>query len=449
MDYRLDRLKEFLRIPSISADQSHRGDCLQAANFLTDELNSIGMTTVERLPSAGLPFIYAESSAKGPGENLDTNKPTLLVYGHYDVQPLGDENLWHTQGFDPAEKDGYLFARGIADDKGQIFSLIEGIRQAYADGRELKYNIKLLVEGEEEIGSPHVEKLVEENKAKLACDLVFISDSHMHPEQPLLLASLRGLVMYKLTVKNASQNIHSGMFGGLVANPAIELARLITGTINSEGEIQIPGFYDLVRELDPEVLEKLDDKGAIESTTKITGAKAFIKNPKYTAKQMMSIRPTMEINGFHSGCAIDSPSTIIPAEATALVSFRLVADQEQENIEPIIKNYFEKQLAEGFELEVESVGAYKPTLFDETSEEFSKIIKEYELACAGIWKNKPKVAYEGGSIGIVADFKDILGVPTLLSGFSYEDASLHGPNENMEITQLYKGAQMFMNFLLG
>jgi succinyl-diaminopimelate desuccinylase len=377
------------------------------------------------------------------------NLPTLLFYGHYDVQPV-EQSKWETAPFDPVEKDGKIYARGTADDKLPILTFLDALIDAKKSGKELKYNIKILLEGEEEVGSGSLQSILKEHQSegKFNADFAFVCDTTMKPEIPEITLGLRGITMWRLIVKNASQNLHSGVFGGMVLNPAVALNQILVSLVDQEYNLKVDGFYDDVKEFDPEVLKSIDDNGPGDSEIEqMTGAKALIKDQKYSKVQRSLIRPTFDVHSLHSGTPISTPSTIIPAEASAVFSTRLVADQDPERIYKLVSEhiykYAKENLDESLEVKVELVGTYKPVLFDSSLE----IFKEVKTCADKVWQGETIFNYCGGSIGIVNDFKEILGIDTVLFGLSYPDANEHGPDENFDLEQYEKGKAFFERYL--
>lgn len=430
--------KQFIAIRSISSDSSHKADCLAAAQWLVDYLKHNSVSSARLYETAGLPVVYAEiKSDKIPAR-------TLLFYGHYDVQPTGDETLWKNNPFDVAERDGKLFGRGTADDKGQILTFLAGLFQAQRSGKLLNYNVKILIEGEEEIGGPNIGKFVEENKLLLKSDFAFVADTDMSAETPEFFLSLRGLVAFSLTLTNAPSDLHSGTFGGAVLNPANELSRLISKLVAPNGEVHVPGFYANVEKVPLEVKVEInqvkDDAATIADMTK---AKAFINHDQRTLQERTSIFPTFEVNAIRAGSPIESAGTIIPSKASTRISCRLVPNQDPLQIFELIKSEVTKLLPVGMQVSFELIGADRAVRFSKSSPYLAKAIEVSER----VWKNPAKFNYTGGSIGVIADLKAHLGVDSILLGFCYGDANIHGTDENFPVEQFFKGKEFVERLL--
>lgn len=426
----LDDLFAFLRIPSVSARSEHNGDTQRAAAWLHERLARIGFT-VETLPTAGHPVVLAEWRQAPKGA------PTLLVYGHYDVQPPEPLDLWTSPPFEPTIRDGKLFARGSVDDKGQLFAHVAALEALLAVRGTLPVNVIVLAEGEEEIGSEHLAPFVEAHKARLACDAVIISDSAMFaPGIPSILSSLRGLAYFQIDVRGPAGDLHSGMYGGAVVNPAMALARILATMHNADGSIAIPGFYDAVRPFPPHVIEGMKHLPFDEEHfRREVGAPALGGEPGTTVLERLWTRPTCEVNGLLSGYTGEGAKTVLPAVSMAKVSCRLVPDQDPAEIERLMKAHVAKVAPPGVTVTVTHLHGGKPwraeldgPLFDAARE-----------ALAAAFGREPVIQGEGGSIPVVGDFQRILGAPVLLMGFGLPGENAHAPDEWISLDNFRRG----------
>lgn len=440
----MDELISFLKIKSISADEKHAKDCVFASDWIVSYLNKNGVGNAKKLDTKGLPFVFAEISAQGLGQPLDENKETLLYYGHYDVQPAGEKEGWDSNPFIPEIRDGRIFGRGTADDKGQIIAVLEGLFSAIKSGNKLKYNIKILIEGEEEIGSPNVFSLLTENQELLRADFVLVTDSSMKTETPMLTVGLRGIVMMQIKIQNSPTNLHSGLYGGAVLDPAIELSRLLAKMVDLKSEIKIPGIYDDVVELSPayrKVLAKaMESKKEILENTK---ARSLSRgNSKYSLGELSSIRPSFNVHSLHSGVPISTQSTIIASHAGAQFSIRTVPNMTIDGVFRAVSNFVDKEIGDKFAYELKIVNKYEPIQFRRTNPIYRRII---DMA-KNYWQNPTLFAMSGGSIGIVSDFKKILGMDSILFGLGLPTDNIHGANENFSLDQYERGKAFFEEY---
>ena len=332
-----DELFAFLRIPSVSARSEHKADCAAAAQFVADALTQIGLTTTIE-PTPGHPIVVGEWRGAGP------DAPTLLVYGHYDVQPAEPLELWTSPAFEPTVRDGRIYARGSVDDKGQLYLHIKALEAHLAVRGTLPVNVIVLAEGEEEVGSENLEQFLEREKGRLACDAVVISDSTMFaPGIPSILSSLRGMAYLEITVRGANGDLHSGMYGGAVVNPAMALARILASMHDANGRIAIPGFYDDVRPFPDAVLAQMRDLPfSDQQLMHEVGVAALGGEPGYTTLERLWTRPTCEVNGMLSGYTGEGAKTVLPAVSMAKVSFRLVPDQHPDVITALVRAHVER-----------------------------------------------------------------------------------------------------------
>ena len=420
----------FLRIPSVSAKSEHDGDTRRAATWLADNLSRSGLD-VEVLETPKHPVVLGEWRGAG------ADAPTVLIYGHYDVQPAEPLEEWRSPPFDPEVRDGKIFARGSADDKGQIFMHVKALEAALADGRTLPVNIVVLAEGEEEIGSPSLVPFVEKYKQRLAADVVVISDSAMFEEGiPSLLFSLRGLAYFELTARAAKTDLHSGAYGGAIPNPATALARIIASFHDASGRIAIKGFYDDVLEWDAKTRAQITSLPFDEDDFRRgVGATALAGESGWSVLERLWIRPTCEVNGFLSGYTGEGAKTVLPAKAMAKVSFRLVPDQRPENVRKLLEAHLAEVTPPGIEIELLEHHGGLPWKAEVGGPLFEAAATALEKA----FGTRPVLAGEGGSIPIVVEFERILGVPALLVGFALPGANMHAPDEWFPIDNFEKG----------
>ena len=429
----LQELFELLSIPSVSTDPDHGPDVARCAHWLRDHLEKIGLHGAEVCPTEGHPIVYAEHLEAGD------DKPTLLLYGHYDVQPPDPLDEWDTPPFEPTVRDGKILARGATDDKGQFFAHIKGLEAWLSTTGSLPVNVKVLIEGEEEVGSPSLAPWIEENVDRLRCDAVIISDSSMFaPGIPAITYGLRGLAYIELTLQGPDHDLHSGLYGGGVPNPVLELSRILSALHDEEGRVQIPGFYDKVRPLDPEEREAFaalpfDD----EEFRAETGAPGLKGEAGYTTLERLWARPTLDVNGIWGGFTGKGAKTVLPSRVHAKLSCRLVPDQEPEEIAALLKAHIENLADDSVAVDVRFHHGGRPVITDRNG----PIVKAATRAFDRVWKEDTVFIRGGGSIPVVADFATILGAPTVLMGFGLENDRLHSPNEKLNLENFYAGIQ--------
>ena len=413
-------LFDFLRIPSVSAKSEHRDDTARAADWLASDLERIGLTARVH-PTAGHPIVVGEWRQAPPGA------PTVLVYGHYDVQPVEPLELWTSPPFEPTVRDGRIYARGSVDDKGQLFLHVKAIEAHLRTRGQLPVNIIIVAEGEEEVGSEHLAPFIEAHKDDLACDAVVISDTEMFaPGLPSIGSSLRGLAYFEITVQGSRGDLHSGTYGGAVMNPAMALARILATMHDADGHVRIPGFYDAVREWPAEIREQMrslpfDEEAFREST----GSPALHGEKGYSTLERTWTRPTVEVNGLLSGWTGEGAKTVLPAKAMAKVSCRLVPDQTPEAIERLMKAHVAQVAPKGVTVKVEHLHGGKPW----RGELSGPFFEASRRALAAAFGRDPVVTGSGGSIPVVGDFERILGAPVLLLGFGLPGNNAHAPDE--------------------
>lgn len=432
-----NELFDLLRIPSVSTDSRHKEDVKKAAQFLISQLEEIGLDNVTLHETPGHPIITAEKITH-------TDRPTVLIYGHYDVQPSDPDDLWKTPPFDPTVKDGRVYARGASDDKGQSFIHVKAIQSYMKTGTELPVNVKFILEGEEEIGSPNLVPFIKENKEMLECDMVLISDTAMFGEdQPSITYGLRGLAYMEVHVTGPNRDLHSGLYGGAVENPANVLCEMIAKMKNEDGVIQVDGFYDDVEALTPEMRETYkilphDDEEYKESLD----LKALNGEKGYGTLERASARPTLDVNGLWSGYQSEGAKTVLPAKAGAKISMRLVPNQDPNKIARQFEEYVKSIAPETVDIEIVAHHGGYPVVIDM---EFYGL-KAAAQAFGDIFEKEVLFTREGGSIPIVADFQKVLGVNSILMGFGLSKDALHSPNESFSLKDFHRGIKTSARF---
>jgi acetylornithine deacetylase/succinyl-diaminopimelate desuccinylase-like protein len=432
----LSELIDFCTIPSISTDPTVKPEMQRAAEWVAGQLRALGLQNVQILPTARHPIVYGES-LKAPG------KPTLLIYGHYDVQPPEPLELWESGPFGPVQRGEHLFARGVTDMKGQVLASIKAVESVVRTG-SLPINLKFLIEGEEEIGSPSLDAFLEQNRRMLACDLVLNPDSGiLGPDLPTIAYALRGLAYFELRVYGPDHDLHSGVFGGAVHNPAQVLCELIAGMHDDQGRITLPGFYDPVRPLNAEERAELSRLPTTEASVKAqTGAPALWGEAGYTTAERMGARPTLEVHGLLSGFTGSGTKTVLPAWAMAKISCRLVPDQDPNEVYQQFLSYLRTHAPATVRWEVEKFAGSRPSLSDRNSPG----VQAYSQALQTVWGKRPVFKREGGSVPVIILFKKILGVEAINTGFSMPGDNMHAPNEKLHLPTLWKGLDAFIQF---
>ena len=437
-DHATADLIQFLEFPSVSTDPARNKDTADCADWLVIKLNGIGLKA-EKHETPGHPVVVARN-AHQPG------RPTVMIYGHYDVQPADPLDLWKTPPFQPRIEDGVLYARGSTDNKGQILAHIIGVQQAIAEDGALPVNLIFLIEGEEEIGSPNLKPFLEQHKDALKCDLVAVSDTGMVGKgHPTYTYGLRGIAAMEVRVTGPSVDLHSGIYGGAVANPATALARLLGTLHDADGRVAIEGFYDDVRPLqdwERESWKKLPITD--ETLLQLTGSPELFGEKGYLALERCFARPTAEINGLGSGYQGEGSKTIIPAKAMAKLTFRLVPDQDPAHILELASAHLKKHLPPGVEMSFYLGHSGNPYVNDPHSKAGEAAQRALRATFDGA---EPALIREGGSIPIVQTFKDVLGVETLLLGLALPDCRAHSPNENFPLENFHAGARLNRNLL--
>lgn len=432
-----NELFEWLSIPSISTDSSYKDEVHKAAQFLIDRLDSLDLDRIELFETKGNPIVYGELIT-------DESKPTILVYGHYDVQPPDPLEKWKTPPFEPEVRDGDIYARGASDDKGQSFTHLKALEAYIKSDTDFPVNIKFIWEGEEEIGSPNLVPFIKEHKDLLQCDMVLISDTAMFAEDtPSITYGLRGLAYMEVTVTGPNRDLHSGVYGGAVENPANVLTEMIAQLKDEQGIIQIPGFYDKVvplTEEDREAYRKLpfDEEEYKEKL----GLKALHGEKGYSTLERASARPTLDVNGLWSGYQGEGAKTVLPADAGAKISMRLVPDQDPEEIAELFEEHFTSLAPDTVTVKVKHHHGGHPSITDLTFYGMKAAAEAFEE----IYGKEPLFTREGGSIPIVADFQKILGAQSILMGFGLNSDAIHSPNEKFALKDFYRGIQTSVTF---
>ncbi|HZM58696.1 MAG TPA: dipeptidase [Vicinamibacterales bacterium] len=429
-DRYVEELKQYLAIPSISALPQHSGDVRRAAEWTGDALRTVGMENVRLIDTPGNPVVYGDWM-HAPG------KPTILFYGHYDVQPVDPVELWTSPPFEATVRDGEIYARGAADDKGQVFMHIKAVEAHIKQAGNLPINMKFFIEGEEEVGSVHLDDFVRSHKQDLGADVVVISDSPMFDRGiPSICYGLRGLTYFQIDLRGTRSDLHSGSFGGAVANPAFVLAQLLAQMKDRSGRIRIPGFYDAVRPLSD--AERAEWKKLPFNETKYRkelGAPKLFGETGYSTLERVWARPTFEVNGLLSGFTGEGAKTVLPAAAMAKVSMRLVPDQEPAKIGDLFEEYVKKICPKTVELKITRMHGGKPwmTEFD------NKFVRAAGRAIERGFGQAPVFNREGGSIPVVSTFQQELGLPSVLFGVGLPDENAHAPDERLDLGNFHNG----------
>jgi acetylornithine deacetylase/succinyl-diaminopimelate desuccinylase-like protein len=429
-DRYVDELKTYLAIPSISALPQHAADVRRCAEWTAEELRRIGLNHVQLMETPGHPVVYGEwLGAEG--------SPTMLFYGHYDVQPVDPLDKWITPPFEATVRDGEIYARGAADDKGQVFMHFKAIEAHLKQGGRLPCNIKVFIEGEEEVGSAHLDDFVRDHKDTLAADVVVISDSPMFERGvPSICYGLRGLAYFQIDVTGTSSDLHSGSFGGAVANPAFVLAQILAQMKDRGGRIKIPGYYDDVVELKPEEREQFAKLPFNEKKyRKELGAPRLFGESGYTTLERVWARPTFEVNGLLAGFTGEGAKTVIPATAMAKVSMRLVPNQDPDRVADLFEAYLKKVSPKTVDVKLTRMHGGKPWMTDFDNRYVQAAARAIER---GFGKT-PVFNREGGSIPVVSTFQQELGVPSVLFGVGLPDENAHAPNEKLDLGNFHGG----------
>jgi acetylornithine deacetylase/succinyl-diaminopimelate desuccinylase-like protein len=435
----LEELKNFLRIPSISTQEEHKEDVREAAQFVADELKRIGFENVEIIETKGHPLVYGDwLHAEG--------KPTALCYAHYDVQPAEPLDEWVSPPFEPTERNGNIYARGAVDDKGQLWMQMKAFESLFkANDGKLPINVRVICEGEEEVGGEAIEEYVHTHGDRLKCDFALVSDTELFaPDLPTLCVGLRGLVYTELEAQGAATDLHSGIYGGAAPNPLFALVEIISKLKNSQGKILIPGFYDNVKKPSAAELKAwkslpFDEE---EYRKKEVGSNVLTGEDKYSVLYRTWARPTLEVHGMPGGYVAPGAKTVIPAKASAKVSMRLVPDQNPDDILKKYTDFVNSLTPKGISVKIK-VHSKGPAIVVGTKNKFVKASTE---AMHEIFGKDTVYIRSGGSIPIVAQFANDLKIPSVMMGFGLPDDNLHAPNEKFHIPNFYRGTESIVRF---
>ncbi|MEP1033970.1 dipeptidase [Ekhidna sp.] len=431
----LSELLDLLRIPSVSADSKFAGDVRQAAEFLKNRFEELD-THVEICETAGYPIVYAEHIK-------DPSLPTVLVYGHYDVQPADPYELWDSPPFEPVVKNEKIFARGSADDKGQVYMHVKAY-EALIKTDSLPCNVKFMIEGEEEVGSENLEIFVRGNMEKLAADVILISDTAiLSNDTPSITVGLRGLSYLEIEVTGPNRDLHSGTYGGAVGNPINTLCQMIASLQNEKGEITIPGFYDKVEILSAEYRKKMNQAPFnLDDYKKHLNIDAVKGEEGYTTIERSGIRPTLDVNGIWGGYIGEGAKTVLPSKAYAKISMRLVPNQSSKEITELFTTHFQNIAPDHVKVKVTPHHGGEPSVIPTNSIGYKAAAKAMEKT----WGKEPIPTREGGSIPIVALFQDVLGLDSILMGFGLNEDAIHSPNESYGLFNYYRGIETISHF---
>ena len=425
-----NELIELASIPSVSTDPLRKSEVNKAAHWLADHLKSLGINNIQILPTPGHPLVYGEYLEAGPAA------PTVLVYGHYDVQPAEPLELWESPAFTPSQRNNNLYGRGVSDMKGQILVGLKAIESIKLTSR-LPVNLKFFYEGEEEIGSPSLGPFIASHKKLLSCDFCLNLDGGiLGAETPSLTYALRGLAYFELRVYGPAHDLHSGSYGGAVHNPAQALCELIAGMHDNQGRVTLPGFYDQVRPLDEEERAELARLPMGEDFyLKNTGAPTLYGEAGYTPVERVGARPTLEVNGLLSGFTGEGSKTVIPSYSMAKISMRLVPDQDPEVVHQQLIKYLEAHAPSSVRWEVTQLAGGHASITDRNMPAVVAMSKSLEA----VWGKRPIFKREGGSVPVVIKMQQMLGIESLISGFGLPDDNVHAPNEKLHLPTWYRG----------
>ena len=431
-----NELFDLLRIPSISAQSSHKGDMVRCAEWLAASLLKAGADKAEVMPTEGNPVVYAEKV-------IDPKAKTVLVYGHYDVMPVDPIDEWNTDPFEPVVKDGRIWARGANDDKGQSFMHVKAF-EAMVNCDELPCNVKFMLEGEEEIGSASLYKWCRDNKKMLKADVILVSDTSLIGwETPSITCGLRGLCYMEVEVTGPNKDLHSGLYGGAVANPANVLTRLVASLIDDNGHITIPGFYDDVRELSPAERRAFNKAPfCLREYKKALEIGDVEGEDGYTTIERTGVRPSLDVNGIWGGYIEEGTKTVIPSKASAKISMRLVPDQDYVKIGKLFEKHFKAIAPKSVKVKVRTLHGGAPYVSPTDLPAYKAAAKALEET----FGKKPLPYYSGGSIPIISGFEKILGLKSILMGFGLDRDAIHSPNENYGLDNFYRGIETIVLF---
>ncbi len=435
----VEQLKDWLRIPSVSTLPEHKSDMEHAARWIADKLEDIGCSPVEIMQTAGHPIVYAERAGAGP------DAPTVLVYGHYDVQPADPYELWESDPFSPQVRGENLFARGASDMKGQVLAQVLAT-EALAKTSGIPLNLKYMIEGEEEIGSPSLGAFIQENASLLSCDLCLNGDSSiLGPETPSIVYALRGMAYFELRLRGPAADLHSGIFGGAVDNPATILCRLIGGMHDEDGKVTLPGFYDDVLPISSEEREELARLPQTDEWwRKQAGVGSLGGERGYSATERAGARPTLDVNGMLSGFTGAGSKTVLPSEAMAKVSMRLVPNQRPEKVKAGMEAYLRAKAPDSVSWELHDLAGAIPAIIDRDSD----AARAAARALQAVWGKEALFNRQGGTVPVVGMIEELLDVKSLMLGFGLPDDNLHAPNEKLYLPNYSRGIESFIHFMI-
>jgi len=435
----LDALIEFLKIPSISSLSEHKDDVQAAANWCATKLGKLGMDHVQVYPTAGHPVVC------GSWLHAGNNAPTVLVYGHYDVQPVDPLDEWISRPFSPDIRGENIFARGATDMKAQIVAFLKAV-EALKNAGALPINLKFIFEGEEEIGSPNLEAFIQDNTQLLTADFCLNLDAGiLAPDIPSIMFGLRGLAYFEIRLQGPAADLHSGKFGGAIENPAFVLCDLIAGMKDESGKVTLPGFYDNVKPLSNEERAGMASLPQTEEWwLEQSGAKA-LPQEEFTPTERATARPTFEVNGILSGFTGEGSKTVLPASAMAKISMRLVPDQTPEQVRLSLEEYLKDKTPPTVTLKLIEWAGCNPGIMDRET----AAVKAASAALETVFRKAPLFTRDGGSVPVVGIIKDLLGIDSLLLGFGLPDDNPHAPNEKQHLPSFYRGIETFIRFMNG
>ncbi len=434
----LSQLIQWLRIPSVSTLPEQRSNVQHAAEWLAAHMKEIGLSDVQVFPTAGHPIVYGQWVASG-------ERPTILTYGHYDVQPVDPIEEWISDPFEPEVREENLYGRGTSDDKGQLFTHLKAAEAYLKTVGALPVNVKFLIEGEEEVGSRHLEPFVKEHRDLLAADVALLSDcSILDPNTPSIVYGLRGLTYMEVEVTGPEHDLHSGTFGGAVHNPLEVLAGMISQLKDERGKILIPGFYDRVLPLEDEERQELGKVPFDEERfRRETGVPRTWGEEGYTLLEQITARPTLDVNGLLGGFTGEGAKTVLPARAKAKISMRLVPEQDPQEIARLFREHIERLSPDTVRVSVQTLHTAHWAIVDRSIPEMQAAFRAYEKGFGA----RPVFTREGGTIPVVSLFQKALGLPTILMGFGLPDDNLHAPNEKLYVPNFYRGIKTVIYFL--
>lgn len=433
----LTELTKLVSIPSVSTNPENKSDMQDTAEIIAAKLNGLGIENVKVMPTSGHPVVYGEwLKAK--------DAPIVLIYGHYDVQPSEPNELWHSGPFEPTIRGEYLYGRGASDMKGQVIAAVSAVESIMLTAGTLPINMKFLIEGEEEIGSPNLTSFIEHNKELLASDFALNPDAGMiAPDVPTIVYGLRGLAYFELRVYGPASDLHSGLFGGVVHNPAQVLCELIAGMHDGQGRVTLPGFYDSVQPITDQERGEMARLPLDEAYYRQqTGVSTTWGEQGYSPAERVGARPTLEVNGLLSGFTGQGSKTVLPSYAMAKISMRLVPNQDPLEVQQQLRRYLEENAPETIRWELSVMAGGPASMSDPNHPATQALAKALEQ----VWGIRPMYKREGGSVPVVGDMQKILGIESVLTGFGLPDDNIHAPNEKLHLPTWYKGIDALINF---